>query len=233
MPSNSKVIIGIPVYNDLFTLKATIKSILESTEFPYEIVLVESESTDRVGDYCDYLATRYAHVRVFHTKKEGPLKAYNFLFALAQKEQKDLLLSQTDVCYPKLFMRDWLRDLHDATRQEHVSIATCLNGGGVSGPDYYDNFQWVVGWCTYIPVKTINAIGGFDEEAPNGWGVDIDYSYRACQLGKLAFVNYWVDHHKFNAREHEQGDQTKIQEDMAKASAYFRKKWGLGEFSKN
>jgi glycosyltransferase involved in cell wall biosynthesis len=221
-----KVIIGIPVHNDLESLKATIQSIIESTEFPHEIVIVESGSTDGADEYCDYLELTKKNVRVYHTPKEGPLKAYNFLFQLAGNEGHDLLLSQTDVIYPKLYKRDWLRAMWEASKIPECGAVIPVNGGGISGPDYIDKYRWIGGWCTYLPLKTVEKTR-FDENFPSGYGVDIDLTYQITnKLNKRIYtLPFWVDHHMMNERIHDKNENTEL---MKKKSAeYFRKKWKL------
>ena len=66
--------------------------------------------------------------------------------------------------------------------------------------------------------KTLKEIKGFDENFPNGFGVDIDLSYRASKLGIIARMNYWVDHHQMNARLHDNDENA---EEMKKASSKF------------
>jgi len=222
------VIIGIPVHNDLESFKAMMKSLINSTDFYDKIIIIESESIDGGAELCDELA-KATNIEVIHTKKEGPIKAYNCLFEIAKKEKADLLLTQTDVVFPKLYKRDWLKILHDTANLPECSAATCINGGGVSGPDYIDGFRWLGGWCTYIPFKTIEKVGGFDETFPEGeYGVDIDLSYKISKLGRIYICNYWVDHHMMNSREHDKHpDAEKHKQECAR---YFRKKWKLGEF---
>ena len=69
-------------------------------------------------------------------------------------------------------------------------------------------------------------IGGFDSNFPNGMGVDIDHTFRIRRAGLyISYINYWVDHHMANSREHDKDPNT---EQMKKdSSIYFKKKWGL------
>src|SRR3990167_4183677 len=187
----AKVIIGIPIHNDLESLRENIKSIYNTTEFPFEIVLVESNSIDGCKDYCNYLSLIYPNIRHLEVNTKTPLEAYNYLFELAIKEEKDLLLSQTDIIYHKLYKNDWLKWLYTLSHVDGVSISTSLNGGGFSGEDYIKGFYWVGGWCTYIPFKTLKELKGFDINFPNGYGVDIDFSYRASKLGNIMRIEYY------------------------------------------
>lgn len=220
---SNKVIIGIPVKNDLESFKAMIDSLIHSTQAYDQIVIIESESTDGCAHFCDCLAKLYSSVEVIHAKTKTPLDAYNKLFDLALERKMDLLLTQTDVIFPKLYKRDWLEQMKDAAQKPECTLVTCINGGGVSGPEYLANFNWAGGWCTYVPLRTMGRIGGFDENFPYGWGVDIDYTYAATRYGVVYVINYWVDHHMMNEREH---DKSEDSEKQMKASAkYFKEKW--------
>ena len=223
-----KVMIGIPVHNDLETLRHTIKSIMKTTNFPFKLVIVESGSTDGCFEYCDLIPKIYPwmDVEIIHTKREGPLKAYNLLFNKAIYYEMDLLLTQTDVIFYKLYKRDWLQMMYEIAKNKGVGAVTSINGGGVSGPDYIDGFFWVGGWCTYVPYRTLLKVGGFDEDFPNGYGVDIDWTYR-IHLAELNVVrmNYYVDHHMMNERIHDIDPKT--EEAKKEASKYFKKKWNI------
>ena len=222
------VIVGIPVHNDIQSFKETVKSILNSTEHPYEIFIVESESNDGCTEYCDYLVMRYPHIKVLHTKKEGPTKAYNHIFKYAKDQKKDLLLCQTDVIFQKLYLGDWLSALADSAHR-HDSVTIPVNGGGYSGEDYLIDFLWFGGWCTFIPANIVQKINGFDENYPQGYGVDIDLSYQITQMGhKIQQLNFVVYHHENNAREHDNDPDT--EKHKQECARYFRKKHKLGEF---
>jgi len=219
------VIIGIPVRNDFDSFREMIISLGESTSYYKKIVIIESESTDGSKELCQMLSM-FPEFEVIHTKKEGPLKAYNRLFKIAEKEKCSLLLTQTDVIFPKLYKRDWLEIMDNIAKQTKASIVIPLNGGGISGKDYIEGFYWAGGWCSFYPYETIKKVGGYDENFPNGYGVDIDHSYRCLQIGPIIRINYWVDHHMQNHRTH---DKSPDAEKQKKASSkYFKKKWKLG-----
>lgn len=224
---NSKVIIGVPVHNDLESFQSMMSSLVFSTNFYDKIILIESESTDGCDKFCDELCDMNDKIEVIHTKKEGSLKAYNRLFEIAKKEKADLFLTQTDVLFPKLYKKDWLQEMNIIAQNEIVGAVTCIGGGGVSGKDYIAGFNWLGGWCTYVPYRTLEKIGGYDEGFPNAqYGVDVDHTVRIVKSGlKIIQINYWVHHHQMNSREHDNNPDTeKHKQECAK---YFRKKWKL------
>jgi GT2 family glycosyltransferase len=219
------VIVGIPVRNDLEAFREAISSFMNSTKADYQIVVIESESTDGTKEFCDLCKS--PKVEIIHTKKEGPLKAYNRLFQIAKERGEDLLLTQTDVKFFKLFKRDWLQEMIDKAKDKKVGAVVPLNGGGISGPTYINGFKWIGGWCSYITNRAINKVGGFDENYPKGWGVDIDLTYAILDAGfNIEVINYWVEHHMSNERIHDSQNIEENEKAKKEASIYFRNKWG-------
>lgn len=222
----NKLIIGIPVKNDKESLMEMLNSLTESTNTYDKIVLVVGKGTNK--ETMEWLEDplRPDYIEVINAQTETPLEAYNVLFDLAKKEKSDLFLTQTDVLFPKLYKRDWLKHMKNLAQSSDVGAVTCLNGYGTSGPDYINGLQWLGGWCTYYPYRTIEKVGGYDKDFPNGYGVDIDHTYRIYKAGlKMIIMNYWVDHHMMNERIH---DKDKNTEQMKQESSkYFKKKWSL------
>ena len=216
-----QIAVVIPVCNGGESFKLTIDSINKSTKENIKFIFIESESTDGTAEFCDKLAEsdseRYC---VFHTPKEGLITAINT--GIKNAGERDVLLTQDDVIYQKLYTRDWLKEMKDLSKLGNIGLVTVLNGGGVSGPSYLDKLRWVGTWCVYIPRRIINEIGLFDENFNPGCGDDIDYSYRIQRVGLvIQAINYWVDHHRAN-------DHFNDTEDLrTKHALYFRKKWGL------
>lgn len=232
MEIRRELIVFIPVHNDLESLKHTINSLHASTKFPFTLLIIESGSTDGAKEYCDTLRYKLWNkkVEVIHTEKEGPLKAYIQAFDIARERKADLLLTQTDVGFMKLFKRDWLDEMYEiANTKENCGMLTCLNGTGVSGERYISNFQWYGAWCTYIPFRVLEKVGNFDEGFEIGDGVDIDYTYRVIKAGFDNYMNnFWVEHHHSTAHVNEQ--RKDIEEIKIRNGEYFRKKHSLGEF---
>ena len=227
------MIVGIPVYNQLQGLKYAFYSFLHSTMTRDKIILLESASTDGSAEFCDELAKFYDFVEVIHTPKEGPLKAYNRLFKIAKDRKEDLFLTQTDVIFPRRYNADWLQEMKRlAERRMDCGLVTCWGGGGHSGPEFIQGFFWVGAWNIYIPYRTIEKIGGYDERYPLGWGVDIDYSYAVQQAGLQVYtINYWVDHYPDYVKNHEHEKVKDADKLIQEAFMLMRKKWKVGEFA--
>jgi len=223
---DSKVIIGIPVFNDCEYFKEAVRSLFNSTDFPFKLIIVESESTDGSAEYADTLAKALPDiVEVFHTKREGPIKAYNLLFQIAKERQCDLYLTQTDVIHFRLFKRDWLAEANYISKQEGVGILAPFGAWG-NADSIAPGIPWAGGWACYIPIKTINLLGGYDERYEIGDLVDTDYSYNVVKQGlKLVQLNYWVQHHWLTAHVNEQRDN--LEEIKQRNRERFKSKYGL------
>jgi len=223
------IAIILPCYNSGEHIKHAIKSIIDNTKYPYQLIIIESESTDGTDKVVDTWEKQFEQIKVFHTKKEGITKAINYGLKYAVEENfEGVYLTQDDVIIPKLYGRDWLDILVHIGKLEECGIATTISAGGISGPSYLEGFHWTGTWSMYIPMKTINRIGILDENFSPGPGDDIDYSYRVYISGfKTHVANFWVDHHRMT--ENFNDDITEVIERNAK---YFRKKFRLDEIGR-
>ena len=215
------MIVGIPHYNDIDGLRKCLTTLRESTNSIQKIIIINS------GKKLEFNEHPY-DIEVINTPKLGPLDAYNRLFEIAKERKEDLFLTQTDVCFPKCHNRDWLDDMKKCAEVDECGLVTCYGGGGQSGPDFIDGYYWVGAWCTYIPYRTIEKIGGYDINIPLGYGVDIDYTYAVQQEGlKIYVINYWVDHHPEYKEAHEHERVANFEQLKQNAFVYMREKWKL------
>jgi GT2 family glycosyltransferase len=157
------------------------------------------------------------------------MRAYNRLFAIAKERKQDLFLTQTDVIFPRRYNADWLQEMRRLSEERvDCGLITCYGGGNFSGPDFINGFFWVGGWCTYVPYRTIEKLGGYDENLPLGWGCDIDYTYAVNQAGlKVYTIDYWVDHHPNYVTGHEHEKVSNAGDLVKEAFLYLRKKWNV------
>jgi len=225
----TKILIAMPVHNDFEAFKYAINGIINSTAYPhYTILIIESESTDGSKEYADLLPKLFPRVDfiIKHTKKEGPLKAYNFAFDLAKEMKCDLYLTQTDVVHFRLYKRDWMWELHEMSKNPSIGLVAPLGAWGVAY-ELGNPFNWIGGWACFVPYKTIELIGGYDEGYEIGDLVDVDYCYNVMQKGlKLVQADYWVQHHWMTAHVNEQrADLEQIKQRNRKR---FKEKWKIG-----
>lgn len=225
---NKPVAIILPCHNSGKHLAFAIGSILNNTNYPFKLILIESESTDGTAELCD----RYARttilpdstcvgIEVYHTEKEGITKAINF--GIAKAGDMDVYLTQDDVIIPKLYGRDWLTELVIGSKLEKCGIVTTLHAGGNCGQLYINKMLWVGTWSLFIPRETITKIGLFDENFSPGPGDDIDFSYRLHRAGlRIYIADFWVDHHRMTDNFYDHLEFLKM-----KNAGYFRRKHGL------
>ncbi len=214
----------IPCRNSGEYLPLTITSIMETFKHPYKILLIDGESTDGTAEYCKQLA-KLEYVEYLPFPKGSVTKAINY--GIKKAGNLDVLLTQDDVIFHKFLRRDLLTELKELSQKENCGLATVDNGLGKSGDTYKEGLIWVGTWCLYIPRKTIEKCGMFDENFSPGDGDDIDYTYNVNEhkLG-IYVTNLFVEHHRkfsLDAHEHES------QEIKKRNAKYFKKKWGLDE----
>ena len=221
----NEVAIIIPVHNSGRYLQIALDCILNRTSHPFKIILIESESTDGTDELCDFYSRDYDNIEVYHTKKEGLIKAINF--GIEAAGDLDVYITQDDVLHPRLFERDWLTEMVTLSEIKDCGAVISINAGGISGESYIDGMHWAGTWSLYLPRKTIKQIGLFDENFSPGMGDDIDYSYRIQREGlKIYVANFWVDHHR--KTEHPIESNNEQSEQLKEAhSMYFKTKWSL------
>lgn len=72
MDNQVKASIIIPVYNAENTVRRAIDSAVnQTTDKPYEVILIDDGSRDRSAEILDEYADRYAYVRVIHQENQG------------------------------------------------------------------------------------------------------------------------------------------------------------------
>ena len=213
-----EVAVILPCHNSMPHLAPMLKNLYESTNFPFKLIIIESESTDGTKEFVK-LYGKFKNVEVYHTKKKGLTHAINY--GIKKAKNLDVYLTQDDVIHFKLYGRDWLLEMNELASKKEVGFVVSLGGWGVSGEEYIKGLKWAGTWNTYIPRSTIKKVGLFDENMSPG--DDIDYSYRVQQAKlKGGITNYWVQHHRLT--EHGDVDSRKKQREMGE---YFRRKHGI------
>lgn len=223
------MIIGIPHYNDFEGLKECVDSFRSSTN---QLPIIYIINADRKHDkQFEYLSEKYIDLRIINIENKGPLYAYNHLFKIAKERKEDLFFTQTDVFFPKC-KKDWLYEMQEVAKRPSCGMITCWGGGGVSGPDFINGYNWIGAWCTYIPYKVIEKVGAFDENMPLGYAVDIDYTYAVQQAGFInCVIDYWVHHMPNYEKNHQHEKVENIEELKKEAYRYMREKWKVGEYN--
>lgn len=216
-----KVAIILPTYNVATHLPVMIEHLYASTQFPFKLIVIDGFSNDGTVKYLENFMKKHDNIEIHQIPKKGLVNAINY--GINQAGKLDVYLTQADVLHFRLYGRDWLLEMYESAQKKDAGIIVGVGGGGISGPDFIDKLKWAGTWNTYIPRKTINKVGLFDEQFKGG--DDIDYSYRVGLAGLSGLLlNFWVQHHQLTER-----NVTHSPEHLKKMGKLFRKKWKLDE----
>ena len=215
---NDLVSIIILTKNKCNLLKNCIFSIEKFTQYPYEIIIVDTGSTEK--DAVDYLKT----LALKYTILNQPFNfSKNNNYAVQHAKGKFLLFLNNDMVVTK----DWLTHMMKQIQREDVGIVgskliypqtkkiqhagVVLGLGGVAG-HLYENFpedypraisikevNAVTGACLLIKKELFDKVGGFDETYIIEFQ-DIDLNLKVKQLGyKVIFTPHSKIYHYCSA----------------------------------
>ena len=194
-----QVTILIVTRNKATHLPATLRSIQETTRYPWRMVLIDVESNDGTAEICDEFASLDPRIEVRHEKDKGSaMEIINN--AVKSIKTGDIYLTHDDCIYPQLYMNDWLGIMTDYAGYKDVGCVTCIGGGSTSGPEYLEGFHWVGTWSLYLKRECLDVVAEkelLDMKFFPGMGDDVDLTYRIIQSGfKIAEAPFWVQHHR-------------------------------------
>ncbi len=215
------VTIIIPVHNSNGYIKKTVKSIYESTDYPFKIMLIESNSTDSSKQDCIDLSEKYKEVEVYNINVERGQQAINYGL---KNSKGDVFITHDDVVIHRFEGRDWLERFVFVGQKDNVGIITGPQGGGTSGPGYVNAFKWVGTWMMFLTRRAIDKIGYFDENMKIGDDIDFSYRVKLVSLDILSIKGFYVDHHRLNDKPQ---DNKKADIYKKESAEYFRKKHNL------
>ena len=214
-----KVAIILPTLNVMPHIKPMIEALYNSTWFKFRLIVIDGFSTDGTIEYLNSEMKKRDNMEVHQIPPKGLVNTINYGINKAGK--LDVYLTQADVIHFKLYGRDWLLEMWEHAQKKDVGMIMGIGGGGVSGPNFMDKLAWAGTWNTYLPRRTIEKGGLYDEQFSGG--DDIDYSYRIGLANlKCLVLNFWVNHHQLTKRG--AYNDPVHQQKMAKL---FKKKWGL------
>ena len=78
-----KISVIVPIYNVEAYLERCVESILQQTYANFELILINDGSADSSGQICDYLASQYENIKVYHIENAGVSNARNMGIQLA------------------------------------------------------------------------------------------------------------------------------------------------------
>lgn len=187
-----KISVVIPAYNEELFVSGLLSSISEQTYQPYEIIVVDNNSTDKTRK----IAQSFKNVRVVREAKQG----YGFACARGFAEAKGDVIARADADY--ILPKNWLKNIIQSFEKDPKAIA-------VGGPLYPLESHW---WenVLYFPAVPIwmhilrilkrgflfpnmavrksayKRCGGFNTNID--FGEDTDLCLRLVKIGKVKLL---------------------------------------------
>ncbi len=118
---NTRISIVIPVYNEEAQLAACLRTIARQRQKPYEVIVVDNNSTDRTAQ----IARRFQFVTLIHAKRQGVVHARDRGFNAARGD----IIGRIDA--DTRLPRDWTMQLQRIFADERIDAVT----GAI---EYYD-----------------------------------------------------------------------------------------------
>ena len=112
-----KISVIVPVYNVEAYLERCVESILQQTYANFELILINDGSADSSGQICDYLASQYENIKVYHIENAGVSNARNMGIQLATGSWVTFIDSDDFVT------QDYLATLASAVEGENIGFA--------------------------------------------------------------------------------------------------------------
>ncbi|HSX47320.1 MAG TPA: glycosyltransferase family 2 protein [Patescibacteria group bacterium] len=127
-----KISLVIPVYNEVDTLNECLKAISNQTKKPYEVIVVDNNSTDGSS----VIANRYPLVKVINEKKQGVVHARTTGFNLAKGE----IVARIDA--DSILPKTWIETVQDIFDSNEVAaISGSANYYGVSFANIFNKID--------------------------------------------------------------------------------------------
>ena len=111
-----KISVIVPVYNVEAYLERCVESILQQTYANFELILINDGSADSSGQICDYLASQYENIKVYHIENAGVSNARNMGIQLATGSWVTFIDSDDFVT------QDYLATLASAVEGENIGF---------------------------------------------------------------------------------------------------------------
>jgi len=209
------ITIIIPIYNAYEELKDCLESLVNKTQTPYRILLIDDASSDvRIRPLLQQYEKTYPYVvNIFNSKNLGYTATINKGCLQAGSDDVVLLNSDTQVTY------NWLKKMSDCAQSDPrvASVTPVSNAAGVFSVPLknFDNhlpkFMSIDemgdlvervsfkkrpsvptghGFCMYVTRRALDAVGLFDENRfPQGYGEENDFCMRAVKRGFIHLID--------------------------------------------
>lgn len=197
--------------NEIENIKTCIKSIVENTNIPYELIIIDDNITNKdVTTLIDEYTSKYDNItRVINTKKQGFTKNVNKIIKTLENDL--VILDSSTILTPM-----WLSKLKmTAYMDDKIATVTPVsnNAGIFSVPEIYqentiddnltiNDMACIVEKCNYTQINTpvlnrfcifikkdaINSIGMFDVKFNNSYS-EVDYGIRIINQGLINVID--------------------------------------------
>jgi len=174
------VSVVIPTYNRVEYLKKALKSLLNQSYMPNEIIVIDDGSTDGTKEFLMSISKKNKLIKYYFQKNGGPSKARN----LGIKNAKGDIICFFDD--DEIANKDWIKEIVQSFESEDI--------GGVGGPcielegeNIYEKYLksiFVGSYSKKLPYlggnlafykKILQKVGGFDEHLKTGEDVDLSF----------------------------------------------------------
>ena len=238
--------------NQLAFTQKCINSILEHTQRPYELIVVDNGSDDGTVNYIESTVipqNRHLPIRIIKNQHNLGFAAGNNQGIAVAKGDYILLMNNDIVVTPQ-----WL-DLLIACAEQRPRIGIVgPRSNCVSGPQLIDVVSYdtqtlqglnlfadgfartnrgqsqqalrVVGFCMFIKRSVIDKIGGMDDRYGLGNFEDDDFSLRAAIAGFESWIAMDCFIHHFGSRTFV-GEKIDYRQSLMRNWEIFKSKWGL------
>lgn len=239
--------IVIPLFNGLEYTKQCIAALREHTNVPYEIILVDNNSSDGTREYLYDLYLENEDITViFNSANKGFPGGVNDGINAAKGSY--ILIANNDI----IVTPGWLKRMREVAGSDAAigivgGVSNFVSGVQRDGEAVYETvpemfeyvkkankkrkgkiakFPRVAFLCTLIKREVINKIGGLDERFAPGNFEDDDFCLRAQLAGYTTVIALDVFIHHFGSKSFLANGEEKYRARLEKNRQIFIAKWG-------
>jgi GT2 family glycosyltransferase len=234
-------------YNQLDYTKAFVESVFHNTSLPFELILIDNNSSDSTGEYLTQLAASKNKVKVFLNKENAGFPG-GINQGIKAASGMYILVANNDI----LVTENWLNRMVEAAENNPSvgivgPVSNSVSGVQVDKDAKYSTieemfeyaakvstankgksfiFPRIAFLCTLVKKEVIDKIGGLDERFSPGNFEDDDFCLRAQMAGYKALVLQDVFIHHFGSKSFTAEGTQKYIARLEKNKQIFVNKWG-------
>ncbi|PIV44930.1 MAG: hypothetical protein COS25_02540 [Candidatus Nealsonbacteria bacterium CG02_land_8_20_14_3_00_37_10] len=191
-----RIAVTVGVYNEEKNIARLIKSLLEQTRQPDEIIICDDGSTDKTAEKIKSFAEKYPQIKYLYQKNAGPAKARNNAW---RNSTAEICVFTDGDCIPEL---NWIQELTKPLADGKIGATAggykTLNNHSLLARFIGYEIEWryrnikgeIDAHGTYnlaVKKSILEEIGGLNEEYPKASGEDWDMTYKISKKYKLIF----------------------------------------------